>query len=155
MIRFTFSPFFDEKIYKRKKKKTFSPIGIFHKHKFEHCGITFAIDIYVFACSETKDFFVICFSFKNVLINWNIKQGQNRIRALWSISMYHRYLCNNIHVEMTNVSVHQSGLCPSSTVVEHSSEFPKIEGLNPATFTGRYKMAKTYIFIENDTRGWP
>ncbi len=58
---------------------------------------------------------------------------------------------------MTNVSVHQSGLCPSSKVVEHMSESPpRIEVLNLATFTGRYKMAKTYILIkENDTCGGP
>ncbi len=36
----------------------------------------------------------------------------------------------------------RSLMCPCSTVEEHSTHIPKVEGLNPATGTGREKIAK-------------
>jgi hypothetical protein len=37
------------------------------------------------------------------------------------------------------------GMAASSTVVEHMNHFPKKEGLNPTTVTGKEKTAKSII----------
>ena len=46
-------------------------------------------------------------------------------------------------------------LCPGGTVVEHSTQSPTIAGLNPATGTGRKKVApKAFLFAALFDRWW-
>ncbi len=48
-----------------------------------------------------------------------------------------------LSLERKNGKEYHLGMAASSTVVEHTTHIPKKEVLNPATVTGRVKMAKS------------